>query len=448
MRKYPFLVLLAAMLTAAQGLGANYYVRKGATGTGSGVNWTNAWPDFSSINYRALSCGDTVWIAGGTYTSTLATGISCTSGKPIAFNRVLASDPVPSAAVGWNSSFDSLVDIKASPGINVSGNYVTVDGRSRYPATTYGIRVTIPASGGNGVVAAQTGSVDNLRLYNIEVLGPYCTSSAPCSTAAYGVNIAPSTNNVTNLLVSNCSIHGISEALRASNWNVATIEYNHIADTANDGVDHEDVIYSYPSSNVIWRYNIIDNSPNDGLFFEFGGATNLYFYGNIFYGSTDSFLTTKAPGTYGPIHIYNNVFQAPSGTNYGWITSNGSTMSSSDEVYNNVFYNVSNDLGAAKSGYNAYSYTTLNGYPWPSNETGSFSFVDNGSVFVSVSGGNFHLAAGSVLIDKGKALTADGYINKDIDGDTRGADGSWDVGAYEHQAANPAPPTNVKSVVH
>ena len=450
MRKhYRLALVLLFITTATESFGANFYIRKGASGFNNGADWTNAWTDFSSVNYGAVSCGDTIWIAGGTYTSTLSVNKNCSSGSPLTFNRVLASDPTPAAAGGWNNSFDSLVNITGSPGINVpGGSYVTIDGRFRYPSKTYGIKVTIPATGGNGVFAGQSATVDNLKLYNIEVIGPYCTTSAPCSTAAYGINIAPSTNNVTNLLVSNSYVHGISEAFRASNWNGVVIEYNQIADTINDGVDHEDVIYSYPSNNVIWRYNTIKNSPNDGLFFEFGGATNFYFYGNVFYASTSSFLTTKAPGNYGPIYIYNNVFQAPSASNYGWITYNGSTMNAADEVYNNVFYNVSNDMNAAKSGYNAYSYTTLNGYSWPSNELGSFTFTDTGHTFVNVAGGDFHLVAGSSLINKGKSLTTDGFINKDADGDTRGADGTWDIGAFEYHSGTPAPPTNLNSIVH
>ncbi|WP_263383704.1 right-handed parallel beta-helix repeat-containing protein [Granulicella arctica] len=374
---------------------------------------------------------------------------TCSAGQPITINKVLASDVSPTAAAGWNAAFDGLVSLTANPAINIaSGSNVTVDGRSRYPASTYGMQITIPPGGGNGIVGAQSGSIDSVKLYNIEVVGPYCTSTKPCSTAAYGINIAPSTNQVTNLLISNCSIHGISEALRSSNWNGVTVEYNHIADTIGDGVDHEDVMYSYPSSNVTWRYNIIKNSPNDGIFFEFGGATNFSFYGNVFYASSLSFITTKAPGNYGPIYIYNNVFHAPSAAAYGFISSNGSTMNAADQVYNNVFYNVSNSLGAANSGYNAYSYTSLTGYTWPSGEVGSFTFIDTGNTFQNVGGGLFQPVANSPLIGKGKALTADGYINKDMDGRTRGAKGGWDIGAYEYPGTAPAPPTNLNVIVH
>lgn len=444
------LVILFLMAATIQSWGSNFYVHKGASGKADGSDWTNAWTDFDRIDYSKIACGDTIWIAGAVYSSTLTPSKSCTSGSPLRIYRATSSDSAAGSAAGWNSSFDSQVQIKADPGIDDPGSSsVTIDGRFRAPSTNYGIKVIIPGGGGNGVKAAESNSVDGLKLYNIEVLGPYCTTSKPCSSAAYGINIAPSNNNVTNLLVNSCFVHGVSEAFRSSQWNGVIIEYNQIADTYNDGVDHEDVEYSYPSNNVTWRYNTIHNSPNDGIFFEFGGAVNFYLYGNVYYDSQYSLLTTKAPGNYGPIYIYNNTFHAPSSSNYGWITSDGSNIDSRSRVYNNVFYNVSNDLQGATSAHNGYSYTTLNGYGWPSNEVGSFTFKDTGAnVFVNLSGGDFHLVSGSPLIDKGVALATDGYLNKDASGVTRGNGGGWDVGAFEYSGVTPGAPVNLQGVVH
>ena len=444
------MVVLLLMAASFETWGSNFYVNKAASGRADGSDWANAWTEFSQIDYSKIACGDTVWIAGGVYTTTLRPNKSCTSTSPLLIYRSTSADSAAVSAAGWSATYDSQVQIKADPGIDDPGSSaVTIDGRFRAPSTNYGFKVIIPSGGGNGVFAAESNSVDSLKLYSIEVMGPYCTLSNPCSTAAYGINIAPSANKVTNLLVNSCFVHGISEAFRSSQWNGVVIEYNQIADTANDGVDHEDVMYSYPSNNVIWRYNTIRNSPNDGIFFEFGGAVNFYLYGNVYYDSQYSLLTTKAPGNYGPIYIYNNTFHAPSLSNYGWITSDGSSIDSRSQVFNNVFYNVSNDLQGATSGHNAYSYTTLNGYGWPSNESGSFTFTDNGSnAFVNLPGGDFHLVSGSPLIDKGIALATDGYINKDASGVTRGNGAGWDVGAFEYSGATPGAPTNLQGVVH
>ena len=433
----------ASLLLLNRAEAADWYVRPAATGANTGKDWNNAW-SLGTIAWSNLVAGDTVWIAGGTYSSSLTVGKGGSSANPIRIYRVRASDAAPVAAPGWTSGFDSLATITGSPGISVpASSAVTIDGRS-----PYGIKIVIPATGGDGVKAAQSASIDSLTLANIEVLGPY-TSTA--TVGVYGVNIAPSTNTVTNLRVASCRVRGISEAFRASNWNGAVVERCVIADTANDGVDHEDVIYSYPCSNVTFRYNTITNSPNDGLFFEFGGATNFRFYGNVYYNSTYLMIKTKSPGNYGPIYIYNNVFHSPSnGTAHG-IVSFAGTTNGATEVFNNIFFNTTNsagDGGPVHSDYNAYNYTSLGGYGWPSSEAHSLTFT--GDPFVNPAGGDYHLNATSAgtFKNKGKTLTTDGYINVDADGNTRGADGAWDIGAYEigGTATAPSPPKNLRII--
>jgi hypothetical protein len=431
---------LAAFAGAAQA--ADWYVRPNGSsyGAGSGKTWTDAISGFSSIPWSSVACGDTVWLAGGSYTQGLTVSKNCTSTSPVNIKRVVASDATQAAAAGWNSTFDSTVNISnANPGILVpSGSSIYIDGR-----VSYGIKVNIVAGGGDGAKVATSGNVDNLRIAHLEVAGPTCGPAGNCSTAAYGLNFAPSNYTVSNLYVGYVAVHAISEAFRASNWSTAVIEHSNLYDIANDGVDHEDTMYSYPSTNVTMRYNFIHNVPNDGIFFEYGGAVNFRLYGNVFYNSTYSLLTVKAPGNFGPMYIYNNVFAAPSASNYGWIHANGVVTSTGTEVANNVFINVSHDFPNAHN--NAYNYTTLNGYGWPSGEPGSFTFSGDGGM-TNVAGGDAHLSATSVLRNRGSALTADGLLNVDMDGNTRGADGSWDIGAFEFPAAavtTIVPPTNV-----
>jgi hypothetical protein len=431
---------LASFAGAAQA--ANWYVRPNSSsyGAGNGKTWTDAISGFSSIPWSSVACGDTVWLAGGNYTQALNVSKNCTSTSPVNIKRVVSSDAAQSATAGWSSSFDSTVNISnVSPGIVVpSGGSIYIDGR-----VSNGIKVNIASGGGDGAKAATSGNVDNLRISHLEVAGPGCAAARSCSTAAYGLNFAPSNYTVSNLYVGYVAVHAISEAFRASNWRTAVIEHSNLYDIANDGVDHEDTMYSYPSTNVTLRYNFIHDVPNDGLFFEYGGAVNFRLYGNVFYNSSYSLLTTKAPGNYGPIYIYNNVFAAPSASNYGFLASNGVVTATDTEVANNVFINVSHDFPNAHN--NAYSYTSLNGYSWPSKETGSFTFAGDGGL-ANIAGGDAHLSATSALRNRGSALTADGSLNVDMDGNTRGADGSWDIGAFEFPAAAAntiVPPTNV-----
>src|SRR5208337_5568291 len=106
--------LLGTMIVlwlAASASAANWYVRPGGAGSKTGADWNNAW-DVGSIGWSSVSGGDTVWLAGGTYTSQVhPTSSGRSTNNPIYVRRVQAADSVPVAAAGWNTSFDNQVII-------------------------------------------------------------------------------------------------------------------------------------------------------------------------------------------------------------------------------------------------------------------------------------------------------------------------------------------------
>jgi len=67
------LVLALLSLFAIQVEAANWYVRpNGSTyGSANGTSWTNAWSGWSGIIWASVNAGDTIWVAGGTYTQQL-----------------------------------------------------------------------------------------------------------------------------------------------------------------------------------------------------------------------------------------------------------------------------------------------------------------------------------------------------------------------------------------
>jgi hypothetical protein len=211
-------------------------------------------------------------------------------------------------------------------------------------------------------------------------------------------------------------------------------------------------MYSYPSTNLTWRYNRIWSSPNDGIFHEFGGAVNLKFYGNVIYHSGGWEMAFKAGNTYGPVSIYNNTFEND-GTfgdySPAWL-GQPSTLVAGSEIANNIFYNVDNQMGSSFSDYNAYS---TGGY----SETGVVNFTPGSplnaySGFVNMSSanppaGDFHLTATSAAtFQNGKTLSAE-YAT-DMDGNTRGANGHWYMGAYQYGTSQaPIPPTGLTAAV-
>jgi hypothetical protein len=460
MRKYFLPILLVVLMaTTAESFGANYYVRKGATGTNKGTDWANAWNEMNQINFSTLACGDTVWIAGGSYTTGLAGNKSCSAGNVLTFNRVQATDSVPVAAAGWNASYDSLVVL---PNIDISGPsaYITINGR-----IAYGIQVLIPGTSGDGIDGGEgTGSgtnqpIDHITFTYIEVYGPACVTSGNCTGGGIvGVNIMPYCKgaNRTNMLFDHMSVHRTGEAFRGCGWDSSIVQYSLIYDTNNDGQQHEDIQYSNPPyQNVTWRYNKIFQSPNDGLFFEGGtGAVNFAFYGNVVYHSGGWLICFKAAtgDNFGPVFIYNNTFEND-GTfgdySPGWL--GFAAMVSGSEVANNVFENISPTAeGAApNANHNAYSISGNN-----DGGTGSFSYnlgtLGASTMFVNESPGNpiaadFHLTStGVTTFAPGKTLSAP--YNMDPDGNVRGAGGNWTIGAYQTPGNSPAPATSLTGI--
>src|SRR5690242_6729684 len=102
------LVLLLLMIVGVlPASAANHFVRAGATGTGSGADWTNACADFSgSCAVSSLVRGDTYYVAAGTYAShTWNRAASGTS--VITIKRATAADH--GTDTGWSSTFDAQV---------------------------------------------------------------------------------------------------------------------------------------------------------------------------------------------------------------------------------------------------------------------------------------------------------------------------------------------------
>jgi hypothetical protein len=442
-RKLPFTGYFALVIAILSSLtagvqAANWFVRSNATGSQSGADWNNAW-SLSGINWSKVGAGDTIWLAGGSY-SDLTVGKGGAAGQPITISRVRNTDAAAVAAAGWSNSFDTQVVLSADPSISIpASSYVTIDGR-----IASGIKLVMPNSGGNQVLVANDANVSNLTFTYIEAIGSSNTSSL--SKGRYGFNlIGGYSHSISNLVIDHCIIHQTCEALRSAGWNGAIIQYCTIYDMATDNIDHNDVIYSQNDVNVTWRYNRIYNSPDDGIFYEFGGAVNTYFYGNIFYNAVYAIFDTKAPGTFGPMYIYNNVFAGvDSASQYAFLNFDSTPVSGS-KMYNNIFMNCnSGGGGTLASDYNAYYPARVNGYDWPSSEAHSFALTAN--PFVDSANGDFHLTTAGLaaLSNKGIALSADGFINKDMDGNARG-NGGWTIGAYQGSSTGaPSAPQNLR----
>jgi hypothetical protein len=334
--------------------------------------------------------------------------------------------------------------------------YLTFDGR-----IPYGIQILIPGSSGDGIDGGEgtrsgtSQPIDHITWTNVEIYGPACVTSGTCNgSGVVGINIMPycQSANRTNLLFDHMSIHRTGEAVRGCGWGDSIIQYSLIYDTHNDGEQHEDIMYSNPPyQNVTWRYNKIFLSPNDGIFFEYGtGAVNWAFYGNVVYHSGGELIVFKGGSNYGPVYIYNNVFEND-GT-FGdyqpaWLDFTGPMVGG--EVANNVFENVTITGKGPNANHNAFSSGSDGG-------SGSFTYnpgkLGASTMFINESpndpiSADFHLTpTGATTFGKGKVLAAP--YDRDPDNNLRGTGSIWYIGAYQYSSVAPAPPTNLNGVIH
>jgi hypothetical protein len=427
----------ATFSASTAGNGSSHYVLKGATGSNNGSSWTNAWSELSQIGWSSVACGDTIWIGGGTYTTALTINKTCTASTPLTIQSVLSTDSVAAAAAGYTSAvLGKVVILNAT--VNLGGGaFVTLNGRVGTPSlNNFGISVqcndTSGLKGCNAFSGAGSGTLTNFTVTHVEMYGPPCVLNEDCGgSGASGFNVAPSSNKVVNLLLDHDWIHRWGEAIRTCNWSNAIIQYTDIDTTHNDGPQHEDVMYNYAQTNLTMRYNRIWGSPNDGIFFDFGGTNGFYFYGNVFYGAGGEYIVFK-PGYTNAVnvYVYNNVFESNGNGDYshGWLDFTGASTSSG-AVQDNVFENVSVTGTLPSPNYNAYSVSSY-------KDNGAQSFVYTpGTQFVNepdpndYASANFQLtAAGQTTFGHGIALGAPYNLNPA--GATRGVSSTWYIGAY------------------
>ena len=483
MRKFSLLFAIFVVIAAATSASAaNWYVSKAATGSNNGTSWTNAWTDFNNINFSTVACGDTIWVAGGTpYSGSMNINKTCTAGSPLLIRRVLASDSVPVASAGWNSSFDSQVVNNNGTVTWSGGGYVTIDGRVGDAATSvpYGMRW---AYSGNSVTAfSNTGTtINNMAISHIELWGPSCASTGTvCSGSTWGVNLNQGQDN--NTLIDHCWIHRFAEVIRPYKTTGMTIQYSYIGEDVRVTTgDHEDLIYaSDPVTNLTLIGNRWYSSGNDGIFMDNGGMSGLVAYNNIFFHNGGWQISFGKTGTCGPYQLYNNIFESDgtgsdgSGNEYSytWIGTGGCTIASGSAFANNIFYNTSPDSGGLKS-FESYNAATPSNGGTPPSCTGCFQFslaspissftgwvnmYPSGSTSATVVTADFHLTSSGQTLFKAKGTNLTSLCSTypglctDLDGNARPSSGSWTLGPYEYagtQANAPGAPSNLAAIVN
>jgi hypothetical protein len=417
---------------------ANFFVRPSASGRNNGSDWTNAWSGWSSIQWGSIHPGDTVYVAGGTYSGKLLIGRSGVAGGVITIQRVRSTDTAATSAAGWNPLFDTTVVQSVATGSTgilfqnfqtPVGSFVTVDGRLRSGwVITY-------ANNSTGI-AISGFPVSNVTLRYINVVGPGKISESGDTRA---LDLTPeSGGSLSSLVIQHCEASGGDACMYLAAPGGVTnllVEYSsfHDAGALNAAQFHPNIVYCGTTINSTFRYNKFYNIDVEGLFFNDPGNDNILIYGNLFYqGSTPPDtgrgiqFNNSATGT--NVRIYNNTFVS---LPQAGVLLTGSNHAGCD-VRNNIFWQtgIQNPHGASED-YNFFSGST----------TEPHGIANGGNPFVSAAIYNYHITSGAVVRNRGANLGSP--YNVDPDNQLRGATGAWDIGAYVYATLPPAP-TNLR----
>ncbi len=411
------------------GYSADWYVRPSSAGSNNGTDWNNAW-NISMLNTRwsSVSPGDTVWLAGGTYTTKLTISKSGTSAARIYVKRVRATDSAPTAAGGWNPSFDALVTFAVPNAgvynecqIELNGSYITFDGN-----TTNGVKVIMPNGLKQAINAAKmTGQ--NCVIQYVETSGP-----------GPGVNHGGTLRFLAMYGSMNTSrynwIHGVNQPYTLNGCNDQTIEYDTVTDNGrhlDTALYHDDIMEFNNATRCTIRYCTWKGWSAEGVMM-WNGAGTMWIYGNVFINGgaggvvwPSKTLQTQA----GPVYFYNNtLINACVATDQSPAMGNWAPGS---QARNNLYWGAqwAGSWGGWPMSDWDYDFgeNSLMGGP------GAHSIRNGLNPFVNSATGDYRiLATIDARYPRNKGVALPAPFDKDAFGNSRGADGAWDMGAYEY----------------
>jgi PKD repeat protein len=459
------LITLLILSLASVASGANWYMRTNDIGNAGGTAWTNAWSvsDFNS-HQSSISPGDTVWLAGGTYTTGITETQNGTSGSRIYIKRVLATDSTPTSSPGWSSSFDAqvVINIASTSGnvsINVQGSYVTVDGRVFSGGICNVPYYDTVANGGNRVYGIAFSGCSNSVVENVETYGPGITHNFMAYTiglfsGGFGGNV-----------VSNCFVHDFVQLVTIYNDLGTMVDHSVLANCGN-GTNgsvpaHSNLIEYDGSVNLVLRDCVVSNWQVVGIMMWKGSelanvSGAIYIDGNIFKDAAQDLIWASRTGgdNKGPVYFYNNtLINCVASEGRGDSTSTA-VLDASSQARNNIYWGSSywsgpwhpapgtSDAGVIDDRDYEFAATVLQaGYP-----SGTHCITNGTLPFVNYTGGNYNIVSNissTYPRNKGTSIanTNSQIYNLDTVGTTRGADGAWDIGAYEYASGGGTAPT-------
>lgn len=406
------------------------YVRQGATGSGTGLDWTNAYTQLTTAE-AAATRGMTIYVADTDSTSLLATtcDVPTVGTQTITIKKATIADH--GTNTGWSDTYgDGQARIAR---LTINSSYWIIDGVTGSGLSTlppdetpsnYGFYITQTTNG--TIRVGRDANATNVTIKHCYMLS--VTSDVDFKYAIWVSEQDAVRNNTNNLRVSHCLTDGFTNAVNYGNVNTDTIwEYNvHLNNYSSGSFHGEDFNASAGHAVVttpIIRYNLFKFSRGTGTI----AANNAeivspQIYGNVFdrkLQATNGIVTGTSAGTMIDPLIYNNTFIQ------------GSTYSVGDNVDDGIFTNnLIYNMTAAKnsspitSTYQWYASTTNT----PSAGTEPTRQVSTGDPMVDFVNGDYRLQANSTAGDSGVSSV----VAVDALGVPYNVSGAWSRGAFAY----------------
>lgn len=430
------------MCCALQAEAADRFVRQGASGTGSGSDWTNAYTTLPATLQR----GDTYYIADGTYGG-YTFDDPAASATYTTIKKATVADH--GTNTGWISTYGDGQAIFNGT-IRFNSSYWIFDGVSGGGpgswTSGFGFKVVMTSAQpglASGSPNNQAGS--NLKISHVEVQGNLDNSQGGSfgqdGVAAYGGSF---------ITLSYYYIHDMGRCIFFLSTKDFIAEYGYTGKHVSSSAVHSELAsvwdFNVQPERVKFRYNVFTHAEGTGGLILHGSGFDIY--GNVFYRrSGDSWqygngaIGTWTVSTMTNVKFYNNTLinLTDSSFNSPVFGTLFTAPTTGNEARNNLFYNVANVgsggiIPAVSRSHNHYVDTTFGS---EANKT-----TGTGDPFLNYTGLDFRLKATA-----GAGTMLASPYNIDMYGNTRGADGTWDRGAVEFQAGSTstlAPPTNLR----
>jgi hypothetical protein len=426
MRTVHLLILSFLALCASVQGQATYCVRAGASGSGNGSDWNNA---FASLP-ATLQRGATYYVADGSYGNytfdDAANGTSRITLKK-------ATETSHGTETGWNSTFGDGQAVLGS--LVIKTQYYVIDGQTRTETT----RLEAPAGYGFRVAGISANSLENQNaafseFRYLDVGGTWNDTNSPDPSAPQqALYFVYNQNNIT---FTRCVFHnaGVGNGAIGMMHGSRDITWDHCDFYMGWGKSTLASPNAVPTRWTVkhcrfWNSSRRDTSPSaegPGITCEVGSYSvdenheGHLIYGNIFYGTASGgrngcimFGEPLRSGQAQNIKVFNNTFVGfPEASVLGEIYLRGGA---GNEARNNLFYSTQSARVVANSASNNVTAAS--------------------NPFVDFNARDFRLAAPI----SGTSLSSP--YNVDPKGDARGSDGTWDVGAYEYGNSGPVAPT-------